>query len=306
MACTPAYPSCVQGLDVGTDATLCSCEYSEDCHRMKATCLPLALLLMLAALPAARAQGPVHLYAAGSLTGAMTEMLAQSGLPPADRAAPVFGPSGVLRERIEAGAPADVFASADMAQPRRLANERAGMAPGVGVIMFTRNSLCALGRRELGLTTDNLLDRMLDPAVRVGTSTPGADPGGDYAWAAFARAEAIHPGAEAALDAKARKLVGGPESKPLVPGKGQVEGVFLADAADMMLGYCSGAEAIEHSVPGLAAVPLPPALSVGPAYGLVVLTDNPAASRFALFVMSEAGQAILARHGFQPVALPVP
>jgi ABC-type molybdate transport system substrate-binding protein len=34
---------------------------------------------------------------------------------------------------------------------------------------------------------------------------------------------------------------------------------------------------------------------------LVVLTDNPLAARFALFVMSEAGQAILKRYGFDPV-----
>ena len=145
---------------------------------------------------------------------------------------------------------------------------------------------------------------MLDPKIRVATSTPGADPGGDYAWAVFTRAEALHPGAKAALEAKALKLVGGPESKPLVPGKGQVEGVFLADAADIMLGYCSGVAAVQREVPGLVGVVLPPRLTVGPAYGMVVLTSDPTSARFALFVMSETGQSILQRHGFQPVALP--
>lgn len=230
----------------------------------------------------------------------MTEMLVQSGQTEGATAVPVFGPSGVLRQQIEAGAPADILASADMVQPRRLAGERAG----AHVITFARNSLCALGRRELNLTPDTLLDRMLDPAVRLATSTPGADPGGDYAWAVFARAEAVHPGAKAALEAKALTLVGGPDSKPLVPGKGQIEGVFLTGAADLMLGYCSGAAPVQRTVPGLVSVPLPPALAVAPAYGMVVLSDNPAAARFALFVMSEAGQAILSKHGFQPVALP--
>jgi molybdate transport system substrate-binding protein len=142
-----------------------------------------AFVLMLIALPHARADQPMRLFAAGSLTAAMTDMLSQSGLPQNELAPPTFGPSGLLRERIEAGDPADVFASADMAQPRRLAAERGG----IPVIMFTRNSLCALGKPELGLTPENVLERMLDPAVRLGTSTPGADPGGDYAWAVFAR-----------------------------------------------------------------------------------------------------------------------
>jgi molybdate transport system substrate-binding protein len=260
----------------------------------------LAALLIVLTVPTVRAQTPMRVYAAGSLTEAMTEMVAQSGQNEGVPIMPIFGPSGVLREQIEAGAPADILASADMTQPRRLAGERAGAR----VIMFTRNSLCALARRELGLTPDTVLDHMLDPAVRVATSTPGADPGGDYAWAVFARAEMIQPGAKATLEAKALKLVGGPDSKPLVPGKGQVEGVFLTNAADMMLGYCSGAETIQRSVPDLVSVTLPSAISVGPAYGLIVLTDNPVAYRFALFVMSEAGQAILAKHGFAPVALP--
>jgi len=35
-----------------------------------------------------------------------------------------------------------------------------------------------------------------------------------------------------------------------------------------------------------------------------VLSGKPDAARFALFVLSEQGQAILARHGLIPVTLP--
>jgi molybdate transport system substrate-binding protein len=164
--------------------------------------------------------------------------------------------------------------------------------------------MCALGRTTLGLTPDNLLNRLLNPSVRLATSTPGADPGGDYAWAVFARAEKIHPGAQAILQAKAMKLVGGPNTPPLVPGRGAVEGVFLTDHADVMLGYCSSGEPVIREIPGLANVPLPPPLTVGPAYGLVVLSDNPLAARFALFVLSEQGQTILRQYGFDPIGLP--
>jgi ABC-type molybdate transport system substrate-binding protein len=37
---------------------------------------------------------------------------------------------------------------------------------------------------------------------------------------------------------------------------------------------------------------------------MVLLSDNPVAARFALFVMSEQGQRVLAQFGFAPVALP--
>ena len=241
--------------------------------------------------PAAGMADNVRVLAAGSLTGAFTAMA--NDFPGVE---PVFGPSGVLRERIEHGEAADILASADMTQPRALAKA------GQPVIMFTRNRLCALGRP--GLTQDNLLDRMLDPAVRLATSTPGADPGGDYAWAIFARADAVHPGARAILEAKALKLVGGKDTPLLVPGKGAVQGVFLADRADIMLGYCSGSAAVMQDVPGLVSVPVPELLSVGPAYGMVVLSDRQAAARFALFVVSEQGQAILQKFGFEPVGLP--
>jgi molybdate transport system substrate-binding protein len=243
---------------------------------------------------------PLHVYAAGSLTAAFTDMVKAFPAAEGDVATPVFGPSGVLRERVEHGDHVDVFASADMARPRKLAGSHSGSF----VVMFTRNRLCALGRASLGLTSENLLDKLLDPSVRLATSTPGADPGGDYAWAVFARAETVHPGAQAILQKKALQLVGGPNSTPLVPGRGAVEGIFLADRADVMLGYCSSGQAVMREMHGLTNVPLPPSLTVGPTYGLIVLSDHPLAARFALFVLSEQGQAILRQYGFDPIGLP--
>lgn len=213
-----------------------------------------ALLIVLMALaPRCGLADSLHILAAGSLTSAFSNMVKAFGAPGGDVAAPVFGPSGLLRSRIEHGEPADMFASGDMEQPRILARERSGLP----VVMFTRNRLCALGRASLGLTTDNMVDRLLDPKVRLATSTPGADPAGDYAWAVFARSEAIHPGARAILQAKAMKLVGGPNTPPLIPGRGAVEGIFMSDRADVMLGYCSSSAPVMHSVSGLTSVPLP-------------------------------------------------
>jgi len=267
------------------------------------TCIA-GILLALAAFTVSRAGAAETLlvYAAGSLTGAFTDMVRAFPAQGAEIAPPVFGPSGLLRERIERGEPADILASADMDQPRILAREKAGTP----VIMFTRNRLCALGRAGLGLTRDNVLDKLLDPSVRLATSTPRADPGGDYAWAVFARAEAVHPGARAILEAKALQLVGGPNTPPLVPGRGAVQGVFLSNRADVMLGYCSSSGPVMREIPDLSNVILPPALTVGPAYGLIVLSDRPLAARFALFVLSEEGQAILSRHGFDPIGMAGP
>jgi molybdate transport system substrate-binding protein len=261
-----------------------------------------ALISFLLTIPAASAD-TLRVAGAGSLAAAFSDLLHRFPAGPDTVAPPEFGPSGLMREKIEAGADVDLFASADMAQAERLAVGH----PDRFVVNFTRNRLCAVAHSALGLTPANMLERLLDPTVRLATSTPGADPAGDYAWAVFARAEAARPGARAALEAKALQLYGGGAKTPqLVPGKGALEGIFLADHADIALGYCSGAPDVVAAVPGLAVVPLPADLTVGPAYGMVVLTAKPVAFRFATFVMSEAGQALLKAHGFDPVALVEP
>lgn len=91
----------------------------------------------------------------------------------------------MLRDRLLAGETADLFASADMAGPAAVA-AKVGQAL---VVPFARNRMCVLTPERLGVTAPTLLDRMLAPAFRLAVSTPGADPGGDYARAVQARGD---------------------------------------------------------------------------------------------------------------------
>src|SRR5882757_9392690 len=263
----------------------------------------LGLIAAVLALSTPAWADTLKVMGAGSLRAALTDLLHRFPLQSDTVDPPEFGSSGLLRQKIENGAAVDVFASADMEQPRQLA---AGH-PERLVILFARNSLCALARSGLGLDQANLLDRLLDPAVRIATSTPGSDPLGTYSWQVFARADALKPGARETLEAKAKKLVGGGEkTPPLVPGKGAVEGIFLSDQADVMLIYCSAVAALQGEIPSLTSIKLPSTLTVEPADGMVILDSKPVALRFVVFVMSEEGQATLRSHGLEPVASVAP
>lgn len=260
--------------------------------------LALAAALLMAAMPATAE--PVRLAAAGSLRAALAEIAA--GFAAAPGGVPVeqtYAPSGLLRQRIAQGEPFEVFASANMEHPEAVGRER-----GRPVVLFARNRLCAIARPGLDVAPDTLLKRMLDPAVKLGTSTPRADPAGDYAFALFARAEALRPGAQAALEAKALRLTGGPDSAKPPAGRDPYAWQFERGAADLFLTYCTNAVLARAADPSLRQVAVPEALSVAADYGLVVLSDRPEAARLGLFILSPAGQAILARHGFEAPALP--
>lgn len=244
---------------------------------------------------AAFAQEPVLLHSAGSLRAALTEVAQAFEKATGIAVKPVFGASGLLKDRIAKGEAAEVFASADLGNPEALA--KAGL---VGpIVLFARNELCAFARPEVAVTSETLLERMLDPAIKLGTSTPKADPSGDYAFQVFARAEAVRPGAKAALEAKALQLTGASTSIA-APGGANVYGHKLANGeADLFLAYCTNAQPIAKEQPGLKLVRLPPALAVGADYGLTVMTKASSnAWRFAMFILSRAGQEILLKHGF--------
>ena len=240
----------------------------------------------------------VNLYAAGSLKSALSEVaqaFESQNLGNA-RVESTFGASGLLRERIEKDGGAHVFASADVGHPTKLAG--AGLAAGK-VAVFARNQLCALAKGDLKLTSATLLDVMLDPGVRVGTSTPKADPSGDYAFALFAKAEAFKPGARAALERKALQLTGGPTSEKAPAGRNQYAWVMENGKADVFLTYCTNAVLAKKDLPALQIVEIASELNVGAEYGMIVLKDAPAsATELAQFILGGDGQAILVKHGF--------
>jgi len=261
----------------------------------------LGLLAAAIMIVSANAADRVLLHAAGSLRAALTEI---SKAFETATGAPVqakFGPSGLLKDEIAGGAKAEVFASANMEHPLALAATKLS-GP---VVLFARNRLCALVRPGLAVESAVLLDRMLDPQIKLATSTPRSDPAGDYAWEVFRKADTIKPGAFATLEKKALQLVGSTSSPPTPIGR-SAYGALVADGkADIFLTYCTNALAAQKENAGQQIVTLPDALAVGADYGLTVTASAlPAAYRFAMFVLSSQGQRILAAHGFAAPNLP--
>jgi molybdenum ABC transporter molybdate-binding protein len=254
--------------------------------------------LALALPPAmAAARNDVRLFAAGSLRGPLTEVAQRFERETGVHVATTFGASGTMCERIASGSAADVFASANMEHPLALA--ASGWADGART--FARNRMCVLARGDMRIDPAHVLDALLDPATRLGTSTPVSDPSGDYAWEVFHRADRAHPGAFATLSAKAQKLVGAPKSAPVPAGRIAYAYFIANGSVDAFLTYCTNAQAAIAESASLRRFDLPADLDVAAAYGIAVRKGAPpAAQRFADFLMGPQGQRVLAQAGFAP------
>lgn len=234
----------------------------------------------------------VKVLSAGSLRHAFPDIIAAFGRETGIAISLSLGPAGLLRERIEAGEPFNLFASANMAHPKRLASLGLTEEP----VCFARNRLCALARADLGLTTVNFVDVLSDPSVKIGTSTPGDDPSGDYAFEMFEHIETRYPGIGEALKSRARQLVGGRHSATV---KSTAD--LIADGdADLFLGYVSNARLLKSN-PAFSIVDIPSEFSPNIEYGLA-LRDGAEEDTHQLrdFLLSEDGQEILRRNGFRP------
>jgi molybdate transport system substrate-binding protein len=263
------------------------------CRRL----MPALGLLAFAAASAAPQPQSVQIFAAGSLRGVVADLAAEAGPTLGVDVQSSFGGSGAMRDRIEQGESADLLLSADLGSPRKLEAQGRTTVP---VIPFARNRMCIVSRRSADVTAANLVDRMVADGVRLKTSTPVADPSGDYAWSILAKAETVRPGARAILERKAQAsmaLVG----KPATPTQSAAAALFAANAIDMSITYCSASAALEKELPELTSLLVPPALDPHPVYGVAVLSAKPQALRLALFLLSEKGQAIIAKEGLVPL-----
>ena len=264
--------------------------------------LSFLMVAVLGSVPAqAQAQVPqrtVDVYAAGSLRAAFEDLGKAFEKEHAIKVKSTFGASGLLKDRIVAGESPQVFASANMEHPEALVV--VGRAPSVST--FARNALCVLATPSFSLQGKSLALRLLDADVRVGTSTPKADPSGDYAFSMFDRIEssgAAGPGSAAALKAKALQLTGGPTSPAPPPGRNVYGELVATGQADAFVTYCTNATAARREHGALQVLAVPEAINVSARYGLALLEPgNEEAQTYTQFLLGRKGQAILEVHGF--------
>jgi len=257
--------------------------------------IAVAALGLACALPVFAQQAErreIKVLAAGSLRDAMTELGEAYRKESGVGIAASYGPSGKLRENIQQGRQVDVFASAAVEHTDALAAKKLLSRS----VIFAFNDLCVVSTPALGLTEGNLVETLLQAAVRLATSTPVSDPMGDYTWQFFRNADKAQPGAFARFDAKAMKLSGA--SAPAPGQKLPYVTVFEDDKADAYVMYCTNAASTLRALPDLKVLRIPDALNVRGAYGIGAAPSSAAGERFVAFVLGPAGKAILRRHGF--------
>ncbi|MFV0437633.1 MAG: molybdate ABC transporter substrate-binding protein [Desulfopila sp.] len=265
-------------------------------YRQNTRLLLLGIVVVMLLSPLVALGETVRLYAAGSLKNALGEVAQAFEESYGIHVTGTFGPSGLLAKEIAGGEEADLFASANMKHPATL------VAAGWGrpVVLFARNTLCALAQPEVKVTSATLLEMLLDERIRLGTSTPKADPSGDYAWELFAKAEGIRPGSEKVLTTKALQLTGGPKSQAAPDGRNPYVWNMEEKKADVFLTYCTNGVSVQKQLPSLQLITIPQELAVGADYGLVVRNDAPLATwQLAMFILSPTGQEILKKYGFE-------
>ena len=263
--------------------------------RRSAHCLGAALAIALGC-SAAHAE-TVEVFSAGSLRGVVGD-LGKAAAAFGVEVKPSFGGSGAMRERIEKGEKPDLLMSADMGSPKKLEAMGRTVAP---VIPFARNRECIVSRKSLGLTPANMVDKFLAKGVRLKTGTPIADPSGDYGFAILDKIDAVRPGAGKVLKDKANSVMDA-TAPPATPGQSAQAALFAANKIDIAITYCS--VGLEKESSDLASFPTPAAFDPHPVYGVAVLSTKPEAMRLALYLVSENGQAIIAKNGLVPLLDP--
>lgn len=235
----------------------------------------------------------LRLLAAGSLKSAFIPLLAhfqqQSGISVDAH----FGPAGLLRERIEAGEPCSVFASANTQHPQAL--RLAGLAGECH--LFARNQLMLTARRGEETGARDWLALLRDPGLRLATSTPGCDPSGDYTWQLFSRIDERCPGVGSAIMARAQQLVGGRDSLPVPAGETAGAWLIHENLTDLFIGYAHYAtQMAAHD--DLRTLLIPAPWNIRCDYQLAQIEQSAGSQRLCRFILAAEGQRYLKNAGF--------
>ncbi len=238
----------------------------------------LALSGLTARMRRADAADEVVVFAAASLTDALTEIAAAYGRRSGRHVVFSFGASSTLARQIRAGAPAEIFLSADLAQMDAL--EKAGLVRAADRVDLVSNHLVVIVPRGSSRPLRTVAD--LATLGRIALADPTAVPAGVYArqwlerrglWSALQ--ERVVP----TLDVRAALAA--------VAAEAAEAGIVYRTDAAISSRVRVAFEVKEEDAPRI----------VYPA-GLVARTAGPAARDFLHELRSPAARAVFERLGF--------
>ena len=241
--------------------------------------------------PASGSGGPVELtvFAAASLKGAFNRLAsAFEAAHPGVKVVFSYDASSTLRTQIELGAPADVFASADMANVQALSAANLTTTPAQA---FAGNGLVVILAPGNPAQLTSPLD-LARPGIKLVTAGPNV-PISRYTVQVIANL-ARQPGYPADYEAAV--------SANIVSREDNVKGIVIKvelGEADAGIVYLTDATASGK----VGTLQVPAAAQVLATYGVVALkaSSHPAeAAAFVAMLRSPAGQRILAGFGFVP------
>lgn len=228
-------------------------------------------------------------FAAASLRDALHDVeTAYEAMTPGVTLTIVTDSSATMRTQIEHGAPADVFLSADAANPEALAD--AGLADGEPVV-FARNRLTLIAPANNPAAISSPAD-LARPGIRI-VAASDAVPITGYADRLVANLAALPGYPPDFVTAVAANVVSREENVRSVVAK-----IELGEG-DAAIVYRTDATALDD----LVTIDLPEAADVEAAYAGVAVgatADAPEAHAFLDWLAGPEGTALLARFGFLP------
>ena len=239
-------------------------------------------LLALAFAPLLAAGQQLTVAAAASLSDALREIGARfEAHRPQARLRFSFAASGVLMQQIVNGAPVDLFASADQETMDRA--ERQGLIASDTRQDFARNALVLIVPHDSVLPLTRLADLTRPGIERIAIGNPASVPVGRYSRQALE--------SEQLWEVLQSRLINTQNVRQALDyvARGEVQAGFV---------YATDAAVMPDTVRVAFAVPLAATIS----YPIAVTRDAAQADearRFLAYLRSPAGQALLARHGFQ-------
>ena len=256
-------------------------------------------------------------FAASSLTDAFTEIAdAFEQANPDIEVQTQFAGSSQLAAQIAAGAPADVFASANEAVMETLLPDgELARTQFSQPVVFTRNELVIAAPADNPKGISSLAD-LTDRDLLLAICNDGVPCGTLAHEAAASVGIDLRPDTEEAnVRAVLAKLLLGEVDAGLVyksdvvaVARGNARGDSAARGNSASNNSSAGSNSensanseasdAQSSTPVIAMPILPPPTND---YPIAVVSENPDASAFAEFVLSQEAQQILAEHGFTPV-----